>query len=1183
MKSNSTRNLQFGFGLSLLLLIISTVLSFISIHNLLQSANLVDRSDKVVSSLENVMSIVKDAETGQRGYLLTNKDEFLAPYNGAYDRAIVLLNNVQEMTSGDAVQQANISHVRDAILKRLTVLQQMLDKKRGGETVTVEDFRAGKAAMDGLRKVISQTETQERKLLGERTVALRNISNYTPLIIAFAALLAIAISIFSYLKITQDMTDKDRLRQDLEDKDREISRRINLIQHVAEQIAQGDYTVRIDDSGEDDLGSLALAINKMEVSLEDSFNRLSDNEWMQTGMAELNNHMIGEKDVSSLTLDIIAFLSGYTESQSGALYLLESDVLNLESGFALNGSPRQFRLGEGLIGQAARNNQEVWLKEMDEKDIIVSHATGAIRAKNVMIVPIHHEKRVTGVIELASIYSYSERILHFVRNVSANIGIEINSAQNRRQRQELLEETQAQTEELQAQHHELESLNTELETHTKKLQASEEELRAQQEELLKTNSELERRNELINNRNTEIRQKAEELEQSTRYKSEFMANMSHELRTPLNSILLLSRYLSENSEQNLNPDQLESASIILNSGKGLLDLIDELLDLSKIEAGKMQLEYQQVFLEDIINSMHALFEPIAKERNLTLHFQKEPTGLTSIITDRMRLEQILKNLLSNALKFTSQGEVRMVLSKDASQPGYINFEVSDTGIGIPEDKQGSIFDAFQQADGSTKRKFGGTGLGLSISRKLARLLGGEISLSSEPGKGSAFTVMVPVNKKAVAGIQPAFPPTEISEQPLPPAPAPSKYIVSRIPSDVSDDRDALKTGDKIVLIIEDDTAFAKALLGFTRKSGYKGIVAVRGDQGVALARQYKPVAILLDILLPVKDGWEVLDELKADHATRHIPVHIMSSLEAKRESRMKGAADFIHKPIAIEQMKEMFKKLEDAMSRSPKKVLIVEENTKHAEALAFFLETFNVTSTISGSVVSSVEALQNKEVDCVIMDMGIPAKNAYETLETIKRNPGLEELPIIVFTGKSLSAAEESRIKQYADTIVIKTAHSYQRILDEVALFLHLIGETDQNGTARSAQHKSRLNEILKDKTVLIADDDARNIFSITKYLEKHNMKVVSATDGRKALERLEQHPETAVVLMDMMMPDMDGYESTAKIRKHPRFKNLPIIAVTAKAMMGDREKCIAAGASDYISKPVDIDQLVSLLRIWLF
>lgn len=1185
MRTTLTRNLQIGFGLSLLLLIISSILSYISIHNLLQSSDLVDHSNEVVSSLENIMSTMKDAETGQRGYLLTGRDEFLEPYTGAYGRAVTLANKVQGMTIDNARQQANIAEVKDILLKRLNILQQLLDKKRDGKVVTVDDLRAGKSAMDELRKIITKTETDEKELLNERVATLKKFSDFTPLIIVFAAVLAIAISIFSYVKVTADVAEKARLQEALEAKDKEISLRINIIQHIAEQIALGDYAVRVNDHEKDDLGSISLALNKMAESLEYSFNRLSHTEWMQTGIAGLNNNMIGEKETLILAQDILQFVTDYSVSQVGALYLLENDFLWLKSGVALTGAQQKIALGEGMIGQTALNDKEVWLKEIDGNDITISHAAGNIKPKHILVIPIHHEKRVIGVIELASIYAYHERKLEFLKAVSNNIGIALDSAQNRRRMQELLEETQAQAEELQAQHSELENLNTELEAHTQKLQTSEEELRVQQEELQQTNQELEQRNQIINERTHEVQKKAGELEQSMRYKSEFMANMSHELRTPLNSILLLSRYLSENSDNNLNPEQIESADVILKSGNGLLTLIDELLDLSKIEAGKMELEFQSISINDTLNNLKSLFAPVAKEKNLVFIIKNDLPDTNTMETDGMRLEQILKNLVSNALKFTAAGQVELQVRRN-TVAGYIEFAVSDTGIGIPIEKQGLVFDAFQQADGSTKRKYGGTGLGLSISRELARLLGGEISLSSEPGEGSEFVLIVPVSRKATRAAQSVTrvaPVEDYKAEVILSTEVRSKYLASVIPAEIEDDRQQLQPGDKCVLIVEDDTAFAKALLRFTRKRGYKGIVAVRGDHGVELAQQFKPVAILLDIQLPVKDGWAVMEELKGNSTTRHIPVHIMSSIDAKRESRMKGAVDFINKPVALEQMKQMFQKLEDALSRSPKKVLIVEENIKHAQALAYFLETFNVTSAVSKSVDESVQVLKNREVDCVIMDMGIPDKNAYKTLETIKQNPGLEDLPIIIFTGKHLSAGEEGRIRQYADTIVVKTAHSYQRILDEVALFLHLIEENKPGEKGSERRKLGALEEILKDKTVLIADDDVRNIFSMTRSLEKYGMKIVSATDGKEALEQLEQHPETAIILMDMMMPEMDGYESTTMIRQHPKFKNLPVIAVTAKAMIGDREKCIAAGASDYISKPVDIDQLVSLLRVWLF
>ena len=495
-----------------------------------------------------------------------------------------------------------------------------------------------------------------------------------------------------------------------------------------------------------------------------------------------------------------------------------------------------------------------------------------------------------------------------------------------------------------------------------------------------------------------------------------------------------------------------------------------------------------------------------------------------------------------------------------------------------------MFEAFQQADGSTRRKFGGTGLGLSISRELAKLLGGEIKLSSTPGLGSEFILLVPASRPRPGALPfvPYQPELEIEEEKaVRPA---ANFTVLTIPQEIPDDRHSINSTDRVILIIEDDTNFSRALMDFSRSQGYKCVTAVRGDHGILMAVQYKPIAILLDIQLPVKDGWQVMQELKSNPATQHIPVHIMSSMEVKKESLLKGAVDFIHKPIALEQMAQIFAKLENALSRHPKKVLIVKENPMHAKALAYFLTNFNINSEISNNVNDSISLLQKNEIDCVILDMGIPDQNAYETLEHVKKTPGLENLPIIIFTGKSLSKSEETKIKHYADSIVVKTARSYQRILDEVGLFLHIVEDNSEAGTNYKQNKKlSALSDVLLNKTILIADDDVRNIFSLTKALEKYQVNIISAIDGKEALKQLDENPQIDAVLMDMMMPEMDGYESTARMRQNPKHKNLPILAVTAKAMMGDREKCIKAGASDYISKPVDVDQLISLLRVWLY
>jgi signal transduction histidine kinase/DNA-binding response OmpR family regulator len=916
--------------------------------------------------------------------------------------------------------------------------------------------------------------------------------------------------------------------------------------------------------------------------------------------------MLGENELPQLSKNVLDFITQYTDSQTAAFYhAIDGETLHFIKGVAFDEQQTKQRLafGEGLPGQSAANAHIIHLKEVSGDLMMINHATGSIRPRNIIAFPLFFERKVVGVIELASINPYPANVVAFLETVAHNIGTAINSIENRRRLQELLEETQSQAEELQAQHGEMENINSELEAQTEKLQASEEELKVQQEELVEANSELEERarlleekNQQVFERNLEIQKKAEELEQSTRYKSEFLANMSHELRTPLNSILLLSRLLSENSSNNLSSDQIEYARVIQNSGHGLLSLIDEILDLSKIEAGKMDLQYSDVPVQDIVEDMTALFDPIAKEKGITFKTTIDPNVQGIIETDRLRLGQVIKNLIANALKFTAKGYVELKIFMPGTEGNTMAFTVKDTGIGIPPEKQAIIFEAFQQADGSTRRKYGGTGLGLSISRQLTRLLGGEIHLHSEPGQGSEFTVHIPVSK-AVASLTAIGPiPESGKPQPLstgalvpqqPAAPARElrqRYTTEVIPDPVPDDRDRINIlVDKVILIVEDDTNFAKSLLDFTRSKGYKGVVTVRGDEALTLAQQFMPAGILLDIQLPVKDGWEVMEELKNNAQTRHIPVHMMSSYDGKYKSLSKGAVDFINKPVAYEQMEDIFARIEFMLTNNPRKVLIVEENMKHAKALAYYLENFQVNTEIKTTVVGSVQALLQKEVNCVILDMGIPNQRSYDTLDEVKKTPGLENIPIIIFTGKNLSRPEEVKIKQYADSIVIKTAHSYQRILDEVSLFLHLVEEKGAAASSKPSNNLGVLQEVLKDKTVLIADDDIRNIYSLTKALETYNMKVVSAVDGKDALKQLQENPEVDIVLMDMMMPEMDGYESTKRIKANPAFSKLPVIAVTAKAMTGDREKCIEAGASDYISKPVDIDQLLSLLRVWLY
>jgi signal transduction histidine kinase/CheY-like chemotaxis protein/CHASE3 domain sensor protein len=1188
MESTFKRNIQIGFGLSLLVLIISSVASYISITSLLNSSRLVNHTTEVIQELNDLMLTMKDAETAQRGYLLSGDEDYLNRYNGVSERITLKLGHIRSLTIKDYFQQTNLDQLNTMLVKRIKYLKGLIDTKKSNQDINILYLQEGNKVMEEVRIKVQTMQTHQSNLLVNQTATMNRFASYTPILIIIAAFLSFLSTIFFYLKVTKDFAQKSSLQAALEIKEEDVSKRIAIIQSTAEKILLGDYKIRVIDEQKDDLGGLSRALNRMTESLDLSFTQLHHTEWLQGGIAKLNQVMVDEKTQETLIGDTIEFIAGFTNSQVAAFYVLEDqDRLTLKGSFALDNLRKRqlINIGEGIVGQSAQSGKPIVINEISPDDITISFASGEMKPAGIAAIPVYHDYKLIGVIELGSRTEISENVLEFMSVAVNNVGIALYTSQIRKKQQELLEETQAQAEELQTQHNELENLNTELETQTQKIQASEEELRVQQEELLQSNEELEERsrlleekNQIIIERNLDIQQKSEELELSTKYKSEFLANMSHELRTPLNSILLLSRLMSDNKD--LDKEQVEYAEVIQSAGQGLLSLIDEILDLSKIESGKMDLEFTNVMMKEIVNDMRVLFEPFAKEKSLDLYLTIDPSSPVLIVTDKLRLEQILKNLLSNALKFTAKGFIKL----DISRPGnsdLIQLSVKDTGIGISKDKQQQIFEAFQQADGSTRRKYGGTGLGLSISRELARLLGGEIRLNSKPGEGSEFTLLIPASKPETVLRQDKEAKVLLNHEVS--VKVPERYRSAVIPNEIEDDRNNIDPEDKIILIIEDDTVFAKALLDFTRKQKYKGIVAVRGDQGIEMAIQFKPIAVLLDIQLPVKDGWEVMEELKSNPSTRHIPVHIMSSMEVKKESLMKGAVDFINKPIAISEMKQIFTKLEDALSRHPKKVMIIEENPRHAKALGYFLSNFNISSEISGTVADSVNILQKKEVDCVILDMGIPDQNAYESLEIIKSSPGLENLPIIIFTGKNLSIRESNKIKQYADSIVVKTAHSYQRILDEVGLFLHVVADNKNVKDPVRIKVLGGMDEILKGKTVLIADDDVRNIFSLTKALEKHNMNVISAMDGKEALNILEQNPSVDIVLMDMMMPEMDGYQSTTRIRRNAKYKQLPILAVTAKAMKGDREKCITAGASDYISKPVDVDQLISLLRVWLY
>jgi signal transduction histidine kinase/DNA-binding response OmpR family regulator/CHASE3 domain sensor protein len=1068
MPNTFRRNVVVAFGFSLLLLLSSSVASYISIRNLVSSAERVEHTNRVISELEQINVMLQQAESAQRGFLLTADTSFLTLAQQNQPLIGEKITDLKRLTADNQAQQNNISSLEGVVQQRFSLLNYGIDARLRGQLINNNVLLRGKQYMDETSRLVTQMEQLEQTIFQQRSAILRRFIKFTPIIIITLAILSIVIAFFFYGRIISDFRKRTAMQEELQTKDSEVNKRLSILQDIAARISAGDYGVRIGDEGKDLLGSLAGTLNKMGESLQYSFGVISEKEWLQAGVAGLNKSMLGEMDLQHLGENILGFIVNYTNSNVGAFYLAkENNDLELVSSYALDNPLRKIiRRNEGVAGQVAADKKPMMIEKLQDGELNVSFASASLIPHTVIAVPLIHDESVKGVLEVGKLSAYSKSEIQFLHAISSQVGVAINTAQNRKRLQELLEETQTQAEELQMQHSELETINEALKAKSQRLQVSEEELRVQQEELMQTNTELEERttlleekNQMIEERNIEIQRKARELEISARYKSEFLANMSHELRTPLNSILLLARLMADNKNKNLDDDQIEYARVIEKSGQGLLALIDEILDLSKIEAGKMIMDFQRVALREITNDIQALFNPVAHEKNIGFNINISQEVPSHVETDKLRLEQILKNLISNAIKFTSKGQVDLIVNKAAHDDNAVVFTVRDTGIGIHKDKHSLIFEAFQQADGSTRRQFGGTGLGLSISRELARLLGGTIEVKSEPGRGSEFTLTIP-------SLKPTY------KQQAQPEPQPAQKA-------------ALE--EKSVLVTQDDTSM---------------------------------------------------------------------------------------------KMTQVLQRIESVLTKEPKKVLIVEENPAHARALFYFLENFNIESEIKSRTEESIDALLQKETTCVIHDMSGEDGDLYASLEKIKGTPGLENLPIIIFTSKSLSKLEEGKMKQYVNSIIIKTAHSYQRILDEVSLFLHL----SQNKNYAERYHDmARLTEVLKDKKVMIADDDVRNIFSLSKVLESAGMDVISATDGREALEQLKNDPQVDIVLMDMMMPEMDGYETMKTIRSMPGLSKLPIIAVTAKAMADDRQKCISSGASDYITKPVDKDQLMSLLRVWLY
>jgi HAMP domain-containing protein/CheY-like chemotaxis protein/signal transduction histidine kinase len=966
-----------------------------------------------------------------------------------------------------------------------------------------------------------------------------------------------------------------------------LTSQVRAIRDVATAVTQGDLTRSITVEARGEMAQLKDTVNQMIRTLAETTKVNQEQDWLKTNVARFTRMLQGQRDLLGVARQVLNELAPLVNAHHGAFYMTETSAderpqLKLFASYAFQDRKavsNVWRFGEGLVGQAALEGKRIVLSKVPSDYIQISSALGEAPPHAIVVVPIPFENEVKGVIELASFERFSGIQLAFLDQMLESLGIVIATIEATMRTDELLRQSQSLTDELRNQQKQLRQTNEELEE--KAVQLSDQK------------AEVERKNKEVELARQELAERAEQLSVTSKYKNEFLANMSHELRTPLNSLLILSRQLADNVEGNLTDKQIRYADTIRQAGTDLMTLINEILDLARIESGKMTVEVSQVRFSNLRDYVEQTFQQVAEEKGLSFAVELDGELPHSIETDDMRLRQVLRNLLSNAMKFTERGKVKLRIFRVAADA--IGFAVSDTGIGIARDKQQLIFEAFQQADGSTSRKYGGTGLGLAISREIAGLLGGELRVESAVGTGSTFTLLVPTvyeikprelrrQTGELPGLRVAIPevaaaPVVIDVAPLVEHGEPPKPLTRSIP----DDYDNLEPGDRVLLVIEDDPTFAATLLEMGRQSGFKGVVATSGMKALELARSVKPDAITLDLRLPDIDGWVLLDRLKHDPATRHIPVHVISGLDEERRSLQYGALGFLQKPVSTEGLQAGLTGIHDFVEKRVKNLLVIEDDPVQSQAIADLIGDGDVQTTSVPSAENALASLQENAYDCVVMDLRLPGMSGFELIERIKADPRHRRLPVIVYTGRELTDEDKQRLHGLAQTVIIKDVTTMERLLDETALFLHRVEAHLPERKQRVLRRLAKSDPQLADRSVLVVDDDLRNIFALTSLLEGHKMHVQYAENGRRALTKLEENSDIDIVLMDIMMPEMDGYEALRKIRERSQWKDLPVIALTAKAMQGDREKCLDAGASDYITKPVDADQLLSLLRVWLY
>ena len=1134
-----SRNVAMPLGVGFL----SAVVFVAIVAYLISVLNWVEHSQRVIGDANQVSKLSADMEAGMRGYLISGDPAFLAPYQAAKPQIESELDALLAEVADNPQQVARLRKIQSAQKLWEEYANEMIELRRNnGDYVTLVKSGRGKSLTDEVRRQFAGFLDAEEKLLAARNDEAKSTTRWS-------------VIIFLLFKFG-------------------VSGMLAFF-------------------GRRDLVGLSNSYTKAMEQQRAHTDLLENQAWLRSGQTELGIAMAGHHALAPMAQATLDHLTRYVDGLVAAMYVREDGgamrrVATYGFAEAWAGQNQVFQPGESLVGQAVREDRLLALEELPPDYIKVSSGLGRSAPRQLVIAPVRNEGEINGVIEIGFLHQTKPRDLEFLHLVSEGVGAAVAAAKYRQRLQESLAETQQLNEELQVQQEELRTANEELEEQSRVLEESQSNLENQQAELEQTNDQLaeqalnlDLKNVALNEAQDQLRARALELERASRYKSEFLANMSHELRTPLNSSLILAKLLSDNTNGNLSAEQVRFAQTIYSAGNDLLHLINDILDISKVEAGKLELVLESLPLRRVVENLSMTFEPMAQQKQLRFSVQVDPSVPATVWTDRQRLEQILKNLLSNAVKFTDSGTVSLKVSSTPGGP--VRFDIEDSGIGIPLEQQQKIFDAFHQADGTTSRRFGGTGLGLSISRDLTVLLGGELIVTSSPGNGSMFTLVLPRTCPAESApglpeLPPAAPVAIAAPAPLAVPAAPEANAVS-----FDDDR-ATPAGDatRSVLVIEDDPAFANILFQLAHEMGYRCLVGLTGAEGLQLAGQHMPDAILLDMRLPDRSGLSVLQLLKDNPQTRHIPVHVVSSNDNGGEALSLGAIGYALKPTTRGELEQVFRKLEEKFTQKIKRILLVEDDERQRESVVALIADTDVEIAAVGSGEEALALLRTEVYDCMIIDLKLPDMQGNELLEKMSAEDLCSFPPVIVYTGRNLTRAEENDLLKYSRSIIIKGARSPERLLDEVTLFLHKVEaklSTERQSMLKTVRGRDR---VFEGRTILLVDDDVRNVFALTSALEQRGARVEVGRNGFEAISKLDEVAAIDLVLMDIMMPGMDGMEAMRRIRADGRFARLPIIAITAKAMKDDQEQCLAAGANDYLAKPIDLTRLYSLLRVWM-